>query len=62
MMDKSKTIEKIQKNVEKLNEVKELYDALGPDADKDAEAFVDNDGNPIKYKKKITTMCENIYQ
>jgi hypothetical protein len=41
--------------------VAEMYEALGPDADKDPDAFVDNDGNPLKFKKKITTMCENIY-
>ena len=38
-----------------------MYEALGPDADKDPDAFVDNDGNPLKFKKKVTTMCDNIY-
>lgn len=57
-----KNIEKLQKNVEKLGEVAELYAALGSDADKDPEAFVDNDGNPMKVKQKKSKMCEHIYQ
>jgi len=62
MVDKQNTIAKIQKNVEHLGEVAELYEALGSDADKDPEAFVDNEGNPMKVKKKKTKMCEHIQQ
>jgi hypothetical protein len=62
MIDKQKQIEKTQKNVEHLGEINELYEALGSDADKDPEAFVDNDGNPMKIKKKKTKMCEHVFQ
>lgn len=62
MMEKQNTITKIQKNVEKLGEINELYEALGSDADKDPEAFVDAEGNPIKMRKKKAKMCESILQ
>lgn len=35
---------------------------LGSDADKDPEACIDAEGNPIKMKKRKHKMCENIYQ
>lgn len=62
MIDKQQTIDKIKKNVEKLGEINELYEALGSDAEKDPDAFVDNDGNPIKMRKKKKQMCESIFQ
>ena len=61
MLDKQATIDKIKKNVEKLAEINELYEALGSDADKDPDAFVDNEGNPIKMRKKKKQMCSNIF-
>ena len=61
MIDKQENINKIKKNVEKLNEVQEILEAMGPDADKDPNAFEDADGNKIRYKRKVTTMCDNIY-
>jgi uncharacterized protein (UPF0305 family) len=50
-------IAKITKNKEKLAEVHELLEALGSDAEKDTADLVDNDGNPIKMKKKRVKMC-----
>ena len=37
-------------------------EALGSDADveKDAEAFVDNEGNPLRVKKKKKKICEKV--
>jgi len=52
----------MSKNVEKLGEIAELMEALGSDAEKDPENFVDNDGNPIKMKKKKNKMCTHIQQ
>jgi hypothetical protein len=43
-----------------LNEINELIEAMGSDAEKDPDAFLDNDGNPIKMKKKKVKMCESI--
>lgn len=62
MIDKQENIKKIQKNVERLGEINELYEMLGSDADKDPEACIDAEGNPIKMKKRKHKMCENIYQ
>jgi len=62
MLDKQKQIEKNQKAVDHLGEINELYEALGSDADKDPEAFVDGEGNPMKVKKKKTKMCEHVFQ
>ena len=62
MIEKQETIKKMQKNVERMGEIAELYEVLGSDAEKDPEACIDNDGNPIKMKKKKNKMCENIYQ
>jgi hypothetical protein len=62
MIEKQETIKKMQKNVERMAEIAELYEVLGSDAEKDPEACIDNDGNPIKMKKKKNKMCENIYQ
>jgi hypothetical protein len=62
MIEKQENIKKIQKNVERLAEINELYEVLGSDADKDPEACIDADGNPIKMKKRKHKMCENIYQ
>jgi len=50
----------ITKNKEKLVEIHELMDALGSDAEKDPDAMIDNEGNPIKMKKKKVKMCESI--
>lgn len=58
--DKVQSIKTITKNKEKLAEVNELLEALGSDAEKDTDALVDNDGNPIKMKKKKVKMCESI--
>lgn len=60
MIEKQKSIDKIKKNVEKLGDLAEIYEALGSDADNniDPEAFVDNEGNPIKTRKKKKVMCE----
>ena len=37
-------------------------EALGSDADmeKDAEDFVDNEGNPLRVKKKKKKICEKV--
>ena len=37
-------------------------EALGSDADmeKDSEAFVDNEGNPLRVKKKKKKICEKV--
>jgi len=61
MLKKKDNIEKLQKRIEKLGEVNEMYEAMGSDADKDPEAFVDNEGNPLRVRKKRTKMCENIF-
>lgn len=47
-----------------MNELAEIYDALGSDADKemDPDVFVDAEGKPIKARKKKKTMCETIYK
>jgi hypothetical protein len=62
MIEKKNTIEKISKNLEKLGEIQELMEALGSDVDmeKDAEAFVDNEGNPLRVKKKKKKICEKV--
>jgi len=60
IQDKVNSIQTITKNKEKLAEVAELLEALGSDAEKDTDALVDNDGNPIKMKKKKVKMCESI--
>ena len=44
-----------------MGEINELYEALGSDAEKDPDAFVDNEGNPIKVRKKKKAMCESIF-
>jgi hypothetical protein len=64
MVEKQKSIDKIKKNVEKMGELAEIYEALGSDAEKEgaAEAFVDNEGNPIKTRKKKKVMCDQIYK
>jgi hypothetical protein len=62
MVEKQKSIDKIKKNVEKLGDLAEIYEALGSDADKDPEAFIDNEGNPIKTRKKKKTMCDTIFK
>jgi hypothetical protein len=56
IIGKQTDIEKLNKRIEKLNEANELFEAMGSDADKDPEAFVDNEGNPIKMRKKRTKM------
>jgi hypothetical protein len=61
MISKQNNIEKLNKRIEKLGEANELFEAMGSDADKDPEAFVDNEGNPIKMRKKRTKMCDNIF-
>ena len=37
-------------------------EALGSDADmeKDADAFLDNEGNPLRVKKKKKKICEKV--
>jgi uncharacterized protein (UPF0305 family) len=60
IQNKVDDIAKITKNKDKLAEVHELLEALGSDAEKDTEALVDNDGNPIKMKKKRVKMCESV--
>jgi hypothetical protein len=60
IQDKVNSIQTITKTKEKLVEVHELLEALGSDAEKDKEELVDNDGNPIKMKKKKVKMCESI--
>lgn len=60
IQDKVNNIQTITKNKEKLVEINELLDALGSDAEKDPDAMIDNDGNPIKMKKKKVKMCESI--
>ena len=62
MVEKQNTIQKIQKKVEELTEINELYEALGSDAEKDAEGMLDNDGKPIKIRKKKTKMCDANYK
>lgn len=59
ILDKKNTIDIIQKNVEKLGEVAELMEALGSDAEKETD-LIDNEGNPIKIKKKRTQICEYV--
>lgn len=60
IQEKVNDIAKMTTNKEKLAEIHELMEAMGSDAEKDPEAFVDNDGNPIKMKKKKVKMCESI--
>ena len=62
MIEKKTTIEKIQKNLEKLGEVYEIMEAMGSDVDpeEEAEAFVDNDGNPLKVRRKKKKICDKI--
>ena len=45
-----------------MGDVAEIYEAMGSDAEKDIdpEAFVDNEGNPIRFRKKKKQMCECI--
>ena len=64
MIEKQKSIDKIKKNVEKMNELAEIYEALGSDAEKEMEneALVDSEGKPIKARKKKKTLCDNIYK
>ena len=62
MIDKQENIKKIQKNVERLGEIAELYEMYGSDADKDPAQCVDAEGKPIIMKKRKHKMCENIYQ
>ena len=62
MTEKANNIHKMQKNVEKLGEVAELMEALGSDAEKDPDALIDNDGNPIRMKKKKSKMCTHVQQ
>lgn len=60
LQEKVNEIAKIIKKKEKLVEVNELLEAMGSDAEKDPDAFVDNDGNPIKMRKKRVKMCESV--
>jgi chemotaxis protein histidine kinase CheA len=60
IQEKMNDIQQITKNKERLNEINELLEAMGSDAEKDPDAFLDNDGNPIKMKKKKVKMCESI--
>ena len=60
LQEKVNDIAKITKNKDKLAEIHELLDGLGSDAEKEQENLVDNDGNPIKMKKKKVKMCESI--
>lgn len=64
MIEKQKSIDKIKKNVEKMNELAEIYEALGSDAEKEMEneALMDNEGKPIRARKKKKSMCDNIYK
>lgn len=62
MIDKMKGIEKLQRNQEKLGEVAEMYKAVGSDAENNPDAFVDNDGNPLKIKSKKSKMCEHMFK
>lgn len=61
LVEKQTTIAKIQKKVEELGTIAEQLEAYGSDGgDGQNQEILDNDGNPIKMKRKKVTMCQSV--
>lgn len=59
---KKKNIENIEKKVEQLGLIQEVYEAMGSDADNDPkENFRDDKDEPIRFRKKKKQMCPHVF-
>ena len=58
-MDKKHQVDKMKKQVEKLEEIAELAETFGEDG---LEDQLDDDGEPIKFKQRKTKMCDSVIE